>query len=325
MKILSIMLSVLIFSSTLFSYTCYFHQYSDDIRLGHINGRKIHTLFTPHLGNHREQVEGVIKASNDIPSELNILLIMYQRAIKSEQSEAQQLIQLLASDQIDWIGIELSREEMKGLTYNEIAQPYLTMKRSFNNLNNRPRWNQVKTNQILSLMYRSYIIAYTENPELFEEAKFIPLEDPNLREIARSLSEDKNMALSTLAQLEKEGLISHWKYLAIGTLAERALEQRGLAQITGDNLISSSELKNFLQAQEIEQTEVIEAVTSYVNTINDFMINGKNRDEAVARSVNNQSGNGIILMGDAHKAGVEDELIQSCLEQNRNHRNIEAQ
>ena len=313
MKILSLTLLIFIFASSPFSYGCHFHQHSGNIRLAHINGRKIYALFILHLGSHAQQARNIITTSNNIADDLISFLRRNQIIMRLQQLAVQQLTQLLASDQIDWIGIELSEEELEGITFNEIKQRYEDMKKSFDNLNDHPQWSPEQTDQILHLMYPKYIIAYAENTELFENTRFVPLEDDSLRQVGRTFQTDKSMALNTLNQLEERGLISHRQHLAVKAFGTGALNQRGLSQITGDNLIDSDELEDLLKAQEIEDPQVITVITFYTNTINNIIRHAKSRDEAIVQSVHNQSGNGIIIMGAAHKVFIEDGLRKSCL------------
>ena len=63
----------------------------------------------------------------------------------------------------------------------------------------------------------------------------------------------------------------------------------------------------------MKNQKVIEAIRSYVSKINEFIENGTERNNETVKSVDNQSGNGIILMGTAHKAGVEDQLTRNCI------------
>ena len=180
---------------------------------------------------------------------------------------------------------------------------------------NHPRWDQEKTHQMFYLMYPAEFIIYTENPELFRKFELISLADYDLSERATQLLVDSLFALNALQQLEE---IPHEKYLAIEALGSEALNQRGPSQITGENLISFNELESFLTEQKIEEPQVIEAVTSYVDVINNMLRNIKIRSESIAQSALNQNGNGIIIANDVHKAVIEDELMKSCINPNRN-------
>ena len=317
MKTLYLTLPIFIFSSTLFGYTCYFREHSGQIRLGHINSRKIYSLFTPHIKSQGENVLSIIRNSNHVDNLvdiLNQLLDEYKETISSEQSDVQQLTWLLKSDQIKWIGIEDSGEDINlRFTYNQRKHEYLGVKETLEVLNLHPDWSLEKTDRLLYLIYGADIITYAKNPELFAEVSFVPLEKEHLLEEAEKLFEDIDTALDFLAQLEKRYLISHETYLAVDALGAEALRQRGLPQITGESLIESSEFEDFLKEQDIEEPEVIEVITSYVSKINEFIENGTERNKEVVDSLLHQSGNGIILMGTAHKARIEDQLTRNCI------------
>ena len=317
MRILCLTLPILIFSSTLFGYTCYFRQYTGHIRLINIQERKVYNLFTRHITSHGQNILSIIRIFHHIDDRvdhLGKLLDEHQETISSERSDVQQLTQLLDSGEIDWIGIEDARTEIAlRFIYNQRVQDYLGIKEALNILNSHPNWNLEKTDQLLYLVYGADLITYAKNPELFAEVRFIPLEKEHLLDRAEELFREISIALNTFSQLKERGMITDEKSQAVKNFGLEALGQRGLSQITGDNLIDSDELEDFLKTQEIEYPEVVEAITPYVSTINAFMTNGRERNEEVVTSVLNQSGNGIIIMGGAHKAIIEDRLRENCL------------
>ena len=327
MKILSLILLIFIFSSTLFAHTCYFHQDSQDsgdIHFIRIDGRKVYSLFKPPISYHYEDIYSALSAfrssknPNDLVNHLNNLLERYSEAIQSEQSNVRYLTQLLEDDQVQWIGMQDSSEGMSlWSTHRGKVQDYLGMRDLLNGFSDQPEWNQEKTHQILYLMYEAHVIAYGENLEFSTKFIFVPLEDNDLLERSKELFEELQIASNTLTQLEERGMISSEKALVFRTLGGEALNKRGSTQITGENLITpSGELEDFLKEQEVEQPEVIEAITSYINTVDDFLRSATDpdRNKAIAESIHDQSGNGFILMTEAHQAIIKNELTQSCLD-----------
>ena len=323
MRILCLTLPILIFSSTLFGYTCYFRQYLGDIRLINIQGRKVYNLFTPHITSQGQNILSIMRNADHIDNlidTLGKLIDDHQETISSERSDVQQLTQILDSGEIDWIGIEDARTEIAlKFIYNQRVQDYLDRKEVLNVLNSHPDWNLEKTDQLLYLVYGADLITYAKNQELFAKVRFVPLEKEHLLERAEELLREISIALNTFSQLKERGMITDEKSQAVKNFGLEALGQRGPSQITGDSLIDSDELEDFLKAHEIEDLEVIEAITSYVSTINAFMTNGGERNREVVKSILSQSGNGVIIMGTAHKAGVEDGLREICLLNGRIH------
>ena len=194
MKKRCLKLSILIFSSNVFGYTCYFYQLSDtNIHLININGKKIYTLFTPDTTNHGENVLSIIRNFHHVDDRvdhLDRLLKRHQESVESKQQDIELLTQLSDSGEIDWIGIEDGIGDRIGdagleialrFKYNQRRQEYLNMKEaSYSSLNPHPKWNKEKTDQILYLIDTADLITYAQRPELFAEASIVPLGEENL-------------------------------------------------------------------------------------------------------------------------------------------------
>ena len=91
-----------------------------------------------------------------------------QAVIESEQSDVQKIVELFRSEQIDWIGLETSPEQLEVNPIDVRIRGYFENKDFLNtNLNRTDGWNSNKTEKILSLIYNPYIIALAGNLNLF--------------------------------------------------------------------------------------------------------------------------------------------------------------
>ena len=76
---------------------------------------------------------------------LNDLINKYQTTIKSRQSDVQRITTLVDSEQISWIGLEFSPEEIEttyGDNYSEIVPFYLETR---SQINNQVLWHPNRT------------------------------------------------------------------------------------------------------------------------------------------------------------------------------------
>ena len=285
--------------------TCDFNQYSGDIRLGVINDDQIYTLFTTHITP--EQIDAAISAITtrnlrDRINRLNKALTRYKATIQSEQSDVQQIIGLLESQQIDWIGIEASPEDLQRTSLADLKSVYRDDRNSLNNLNFHSQWDQDKADQILYLSFPIIVIAYAQNPEIFHGIKIIPLENNEQRRKAIELKLQIKNQEDILIDFIHTGLITSSQFQTI-----KAFFKDRLNNVTQSN--SSSEIESLLaNLQEESRT----TVNTYLDRSREFGLLIEERSQAMAASISQQSGNGLVIGGYSHASSIEEYLTATC-------------
>ena len=296
----------------LFAYTkyCSFSNSEiEDVEVGWLgnSNRKIYTLFTQHLGNESDEVKEVIERTHFVPEMviafLSELLERHQTTIASEQSDAQKIIELAESEEIDWIGVE--RPNINTSYVNNTTDSYLIDKRTINTRwSHLPGWNANKTMQMLSLKYPAFIIARANHPETFHRIRIYPLEDENLMR-------------------ETSGYVNSFSDLINSIIEDARVTPDQSSQVfsfikeekSNFRLISESEFETLLdnlRVQEDSRTNMRRLMRAYNNTIS----LSSQRDAAVVQSILELPGNGLVLFGTAHGPGIKQGLITAC--QNRN-------
>ena len=174
--------------------TCTFSDYEiEGVEVGQIGDRKIYTLFTEHPFNEDKEVLEILEshAPTDAVAPLNQIIEKYQAIIESEQSDAEKIIELAESGQIDWIGIEAGN---RYTSYTDVTDNHLNdrdfLQYSLNYLDDRdaigmrfnhlPGWDASKTDQLLFLLHPARTIVRANYPEVFRRIRVYPLEDRNL-------------------------------------------------------------------------------------------------------------------------------------------------
>ena len=317
--------------------SCIFKTYSDGIEIANIGNRQIYTLFTAHLDNERNEVLTAFNNRSNYTlsqfiSHLNRIIDRHQTTIKSEQSDVQKVTRLVQSEEISWIGVEGSPEEIEGSNSNfgKMVSNYLELQPAFNEQSST-NLDLNKTDQILYLMFNAIIIAYANHSEVFDRIPIVPLEDNDLRrEVRRILHEIKQMQ----------------SHLPIFILS-RAISPSQFSELhsifTNSRYISNQEfetLLDLLETQEIEEdqtsingipipkqakqrhlrtlpTHVQAEFKMFLRTFTDKhnILHGdlyKKRDQKAVQSILDHPGNGLVLFGTNHGPGIKEGLTTAC-------------
>lgn len=190
MKNLYVAVIVVLFTNNAFSYSCYFGQYYEDIRVADINERQVYTLFTPHIIiEHQKAATDFLSSTRDVSNiaeeehldQLQLLLTQYEDTINSEKSDFRQLSSLLYPRQIDWIGVESSNVE------SELVESYLSSKEDLRQMESLLPVSELKISDLLYLMYPVSVKLQAEYPGVFNKIRIVPLENINLHREGRRL------------------------------------------------------------------------------------------------------------------------------------------
>ena len=287
--------------------TCDFNQYSNDIHLGTINGDQIYTLFTTHAT--QEHTNAAISAmtttnvrERDRINRLNDILNRYPMVIQSGQSDVTQIIGLLESQQIDWIGIEASPEDLQRTPLAKLKSVYRDDRNSLNNLSSHPQWDQDKADRIPYLLFPTIVIAHAQHQELFHGIKIIPLENNEQKIKALDLELQIRNQKDILIDFIHTGLITSSQFQTI-----KAFFTDRRNNVIQSN--SNSEIESLLADL---QEEARNAVNIYLSLINEFVHSKEERSQTMAATISQQSGNGLVIAGYSHASSIEEYLTATC-------------
>ena len=226
-------LTLVFFVSNAFGYSCYFRPYSGDIRVADINGRQIYTLFSTHLSlNQSQEFFTIVSSAVDISEEITMFLVRHADIIRSERSDFQQIISLLTSQKINWIGIEQ-------YPYKEATEKFVQLYRQFKETIFYDGMPQEETDDLLYVIFPVEIKLLAEYPNdiVLDETngiKIISLEDESLHKE----SKNKHSELSSKIP-EETSNITNEQLLAFLEFAYTDDDE------TPFHLIDSQELKIF--------------------------------------------------------------------------------
>ena len=110
---------------------CHFVTEGDQIEvIAFKDGRRIYTLFTVHLLDEPIYVQRLLYSNAEsmetVVSQLNNLIEQNRGRIQSEQSDVQQILDLVNREPIDWVGIEASPDELREYSIDDLADNYHT-------------------------------------------------------------------------------------------------------------------------------------------------------------------------------------------------------
>ena len=278
-----------------------------------VNHKNTYALFSPHLKMEPYEIEHILKSGNDkgeIASRLRSFLQSNSSTAEQEKQDVSNIVSLLAGKpEIRWLGIEASKEELAtGTPIKKQIKNYLQRK---SGLKSRYNLSEAETNSLLHLMFSNYIIAGAENPRLFGKIKFVPLDNDFYKGLAstalKRISQTKDRIRKRAMELIDEGVpenkrFSFQKFQEVEAMRESAF-QRG-RQI--------SEAQTTTVLGDIEISEYKQLLREVISHTNNFIGTALQRDSAMAQITGQQAGEGLIILGSAHRPGVTSKLLSLC-------------
>tara|TARA_B100000749_G_scaffold122825_1_gene93765 strand:+ start:8321 stop:9250 length:930 start_codon:yes stop_codon:yes gene_type:complete len=282
---------------------CGFSSQGNQLESANIGGGTLYTLFSTHLMN---QSEVVLNAISGGPTQMleNFEDILndpeHKATIKNEQRKTQQITHLVRQKKISWIGVEVSPLELeKGLKWEELVEDYNGMK----SLLSEYITDSNKMDKILSLMYPPYVVAWAKNPKAFDSIKIVPIDDDAAKTESSRLVGEMDRARSELIELGmKKRLLTPEQFFAIDELRLKAMSE--VRRITPEETRQTT--------SQFDNDEVKNVIEKLFSKWNEFYKNSEIRDATMARSVLNQSGDGLVVLGSAHGRGVVNHLNSYC-------------
>ncbi len=309
-KFYIIFFTFVFFTGNAFGYHCWFRPYSGDIRVAGINGRLIYTLFTFHLSNEYKDFYNTLNLDISITDKIALwhdFLNKHADTINSESSDFLQISSLLASEKIDWIGIEhfSDTQELK----NQV-QRYRLDKEGFDSYSDISIfWNEENTDDLLYLLHPVEIKLLAEYPnnitlDRTDKIRIIPLENRDLQLRSSELIVD---LMQKIEEMSDTGHITDEQEVAFIDLVFDD-------EKNPSSLIDSQDVEEFFTNFRIEDSEIITKLREFIDLQNAFAITHQERDDFAVQSILNQKGNGIVLRGISHKESVENGLTQVCVD-----------
>ena len=255
------------------------------------NAQFFYALFTPHLSIQlKERILELLpllfdkSKSQEAMLALLSIFVECSHIAEAEKSDVSIITKLLKSrnTQLQWIGIELSEEELKEDPIQVQIEGYTTLKQGL---------SLFGLDDLLYLIFDNHIIALAEHPELFEGIAWVPLDDNTKN--AKSFIEVIENILEEISQLmpQRAADLNHIVFTAI---------------ITDITKIPTEQISDELS--KIENTEMRALAATLFEHTNQFIEEIQKRDKTMASTALRQTGNGLILLGPLHLKGVTQHL-----------------
>ena len=264
-----------------------------------VNHRNIYGLFTRHPTIDPDYVYKIII---NYPKEHNNKLIQLVRKhfslAESEKKDVSTIVQFLRSKPaIHWIGIEVSKEELtKGLSIQALVKQYKDAK-IWLNLHSKE-----DTERLLHLMFPNYMIAIAEHPEIFRNIKFIPIDSHFHKMKGVALIQKIERTRERMIDKMRNARVPFAKFSDIESLKNKALRTAKKVPQPKINTVLGK-LKN---------SEIRQLVANYFSYINQFIETADQRSNTMASLALKQSGEGLIIVGSAHRRRIVEGLLSMC-------------
>jgi hypothetical protein len=283
---------------------CGFSKFEGGIEVANIGGAKVYTLFSTHImGREPEVMASFNEATVEkVKANLNNLLLKprFQEIIENEKRKTKELTDAVKSGNLSWVGIEASKKEMEmGSPIQELVEDYLDAKKLFIS----QFGDAQKVEDILYLLYNADVIARAKDPSVFQGVKTVPIDNDEAKEKSKILFVEINNIRKDLILLGmNQRLLTVDEFSVIDHLKREAI--RDNAMIPQDRIKS--------ELEKLKNEKVKSIANEFLSKVNEFLLLSAKRDETAAQFILNQKGDGIIIMGSAHKAGVIQHLNAAC-------------
>lgn len=283
------------FSSAFCSVTSLFEKITE-IK---VNRRNIYGLFTPHSLFYLDDLYKMIIYSEDLNAELKELIAKNHRVVDSKKKDISIIVRFLRyKPTLRWIGLEASPEEFtKGMSIQELVIAYEEEKEFL-----RKILSSEDVEKILHIVFSSYIIAISEYPELFKNIKFIPIDNHFYKMEGVTLINQIEKTRHQIIEKMVSAKMPFAKFAEIDSMREEALETI--------RVIPKSKMQIVLE--NLQQLEISRLVASYFSSINQFIKSADQRSKTMSTLSWKQPGEGLIIVGSAHRKKVLTTLLSMC-------------
>ncbi len=256
-------------------------------------------MFTPHLMGEESQIISLFIQDNNEKTRQNLIAFVEKQwdMVESEKKDVSDIIHLLSHNpQIRWIGIEAGEQEIEQLPILVQLLDYQNVKKLFQD---DIKLSAEETDHLLHLIFPAYIIAFSKKPEVFQNIQFIPIEDNSLKKSA--------LILMKRTQTIRKQIIDIVKQLSLPFSEFKKIEEIQYGALKISKKIPEAQITTVLDR--LNDIELKSLVSEYFLTMNTFIENSFERDRALANNISKQSGEGLIILGIAHRPGVIKHLL----------------
>ncbi len=284
---------------------CSERKISDNIVEVRIDKRFFYGFFSAHLMNHSEKVLSIIGDKNSsLENSIKKLKNFLQEnlhIVRSEKQDVEKIIKLISQrPDMKWVGIEASKKEMQnGYPIEQQVKDYHYFK---NALQTTFKLNPQETDQILHLMYSTYIIAMAKKPDLFRKIRFIPIDD--------DLEKEKAFLAMKQSMEIRQQIITQAQAIGLPFAVFKNIEDMVDTALRNFQKVTPGQTENQLKV--LENEELKSLVNNYFLSVNQFLEAARQRDQTMAYTIIRQPGSGLIIAGTAHGPGVTHTLLALC-------------
>ncbi len=282
---------------------CNFQSHGNSVNVATINGGQVFTHFSRHLRGQGEELMALLGATTTPEDYAKTVREFFDRpdivqVIERERAETAALRELLQSQAISWVGIEATPEMEAYHSLEASVAEYRHMKQQLSTVPNLP---PERLRDILHLFYRSDSIALGElAPEVANRIRTIPLETEEAR------------APYYQAQRLNEESFDH-----IVSLAPNGISQEQIDRAEEVYYVARSENRALTQAEIDRALEGVnpsahDALRAYFSNAESYAEANAGREQVISERAFAQSGDGVILMGETHRNGVQRNLEALC-------------
>ncbi len=302
-KVAPVLLILLFFLPLKGAKACNFESQGNGVNVATINGGQVFTRFNRHLRGQGEELMALLGATTSPEDYEKTVREFFQRpdivqVIEREKAETAALLELLQSQSISWVGIEATPEMEANHSLEASVAEYRQMKQQLSTVPNLP---PERLSDILHLFYSSDSIALGElPPEVSNRIRTIPLE-----------TEEARVPYYQAQRLNEE------IFDQLVTLAPNGISHEHIDRAEDIYYVARSENRALTQAEIDRALEGVDpsahnALRAYFNNAGSYAEANAGREQVIAERAFAQSGDGVILMGETHRNGVQRNLEALC-------------
>ena len=283
----------------------------------------LYTQFATHLGGHEYQkvLWALERDHNDtmVVEILHNFLKQYSSLIEHQRNLGQELVRIVETSEIQWVGVEpgnfrsmmpsiflthmegaeIDLADTKDLLITSVRDQRMRINRR---LSSSPDWNDEKTKRLLYLLYPRWVVVMALRRRSFANVRWVLLGDKEL--------DDKTIAVHEALL----GLVPVMRIMQDNNFAPKARRFHALDIKNVDNferIISDGQRKEILDEFDREGFPELKVfVERYIDARNKWFGLNDERDRVFANNISKQEGQGIAILGSAHRAGVLEYLRQ---------------
>lgn len=267
-----------------------------------MSGKSVYAHFTKHPYGESEDFWQALREDSKpkIEAKLRQLVESRRALVTSLRSDHRALTKLLKKREIQWLGIEASPREMRrGRSPAELVHDYNELKSLLEGT-----FSKTLSDDLLTLLYPSYVRIMAEQPDLVRGIRLEPLDDDQAKDESSAILERRLKARKSLIDIGMKGGFPFEKFKKVDALNTLALSR--------NQPLSESEISSALSG--VTSPAAIAGIRAFVKETNDFLRQAALRDVTASNNIVRLQGNGYVSMGTSHGPGILRRLDSVCAE-----------